>query len=316
MIVELVFFILCAYFIWKYIVTYFEGNAELDFNANAVFARVRSFNEISVNEVQEFWDSRPCNLNHSNASIGTKKYFDEVEKKKYFVEPHIPAFAEFSAWKGKKVLEIGCGIGTESVNFARNGAEITAIDISSRSIQLTKERFKLYDLQGQFFVSNAEELDKELGGKKFDLIWSFGVIHHTPHPKLVFQNMKNLLSLNGEIRIMLYSKISHKLFFLMKETGIWDYSKMEHLIAQYAEAQSGCPIAYTYTFDELRELLEGFEILEMRKTHIFPYKIPEYKKHIFVKEDYFKNVSADLFKKLESELGWHTLVRARLAVPS
>jgi len=307
MILELFLCSLVGYYIWRY----FLDNDPL-FDATSIISRNRSFDEIGLHEVVEFWDSRPCNINHSTAQLGSMQFYDEVEKKKYFVEPHIPPFAEFEKWRGKKVLEIGCGLGTEAVNFARNGAYLTSIDLSSKSIKLTKNRFKVYGLQGNFYVGNAQELDKYLSGQKFDLIWSFGVIHHTPQPKKVVEQMKTLLAPNGEIRIMIYSKVSHKLFFLMRETGIWDYSKMEQLVAQYAEAQSGCPIVYTYTFEEVRELLEGFEILDIKKAHIFPYRIREYKQHIYVKEDCWKNVSPELFAKLESELGWHTLVRARL----
>ena len=73
--------------------------------------------EVSIEEVRDFWNRRPCNIRHSPKPVGTKEYFDEVEARKYFVEPHIPEFAQFQRWRGKKVLEIGCGIGTDSINF-------------------------------------------------------------------------------------------------------------------------------------------------------------------------------------------------------
>ena len=72
----------------------------------------------TVRDVQDYWNRRPCNVRHSKLEVGTRAYFDEVEERKYFVEPHIPEFAQFSRWKGKRVLEIGCGIGTDAVNFA------------------------------------------------------------------------------------------------------------------------------------------------------------------------------------------------------
>jgi len=104
------------------------------------------FNKVPVDEVKKYWDQRPCNIKHSSSKIGSRQYFDEVEARKYFIEPHIPRFAEFEKWQGKKILEIGCGIGTDTINFARNGAEVTAVDISEKSLELAEERAKVYGL--------------------------------------------------------------------------------------------------------------------------------------------------------------------------
>jgi 2-polyprenyl-3-methyl-5-hydroxy-6-metoxy-1,4-benzoquinol methylase len=137
----------------------------------------------SLQDVKEYWDRRPCNIRHSPKLVGTRDYFDEVESRKYFVEPHIPRFADFPRWRDKEVLEIGCGIGTDSVNFARNGANLTIVELSSESLAITKRRLELEGLQANFLNGNAEELDQLLpANKNFDLIYSFGVIHHTPHP--------------------------------------------------------------------------------------------------------------------------------------
>ena len=72
----------------------------------------------SIDDVKNFWNDRPCNVQHSIKPKGTKEYFDEVEKKKFFVEPHIKSFSHFNEWNGKKVLEIGCGLATAGINFA------------------------------------------------------------------------------------------------------------------------------------------------------------------------------------------------------
>jgi len=209
-------------------------------------------------------------------------------------------------------LEVGCGLGTESINFARNGAILTSVDLSDESLSLCKKRFEVFNLKADFYLCNAEELCSTLPeGSQFDLIWSFGVIHHTPCPEKVIEQFHKLVAPGGEIRIMVYSKISYKLFFLMRETGDWDFGKMDSLVANYSEAQTGCPVTYTYTFDECEELLKGFEIVKIWKDHIFCWDIDEYKQYRYVKEDCWKNLPEDKFRKLEKELGWHTCIIAK-----
>jgi ubiquinone/menaquinone biosynthesis C-methylase UbiE len=110
----------------------------------------------TINDVKEFWDSRPCNVRHSNKPQGTREYFDEVQQKKFTAEPHIPAFCEFDSWRGKRVLEIGSGIGTMAINFARAGADYTGVELSEASLELTLKRFDVYGYTGTFYQGNAE----------------------------------------------------------------------------------------------------------------------------------------------------------------
>src|SRR3989344_880065 len=121
-----------------------------------------AFENVSIKKIRDFWDKRPCNIRHSPSKIGTKAYFDEVEKRRYFVESHIPRFAQFSRWKGKRVLEIGCGIGTDTVNFARAGALVTAVELSKKSLDLARKRAKVYKLEKRikFYLADAEKLSK------------------------------------------------------------------------------------------------------------------------------------------------------------
>src|ERR1700730_11157807 len=119
-----------------------------------------SFTDVAINRVKEYWNARPCNIRHSTAPVGSRQYFDEVEARKYFVESHIPRFAEFERWRGKRVLEIGCGIGTDTINFARRGARVTAVDLSEKSLEVARQRVMEYGLESQvqFYSANAEEL--------------------------------------------------------------------------------------------------------------------------------------------------------------
>src|SRR5215468_9122838 len=106
-----------------------------------------TFSEVEIARVKDYWNARPCNIRHSTAPLGSKQYFDEVEGRKYFVEPHIPLFAEFKRWRGKKVLEIGCGIGTDTINFARVGAQVSTVDLSEKSMELARKRASVFRLE-------------------------------------------------------------------------------------------------------------------------------------------------------------------------
>ena len=254
----------------------------------------------NITDVKNFWDGRPCNVKHSSKTIGSKEYFDEVEKKKFFVEPHIKSFSEFNLWNGKKVLEIGCGLATAGINFARYGADYTGVELSKETLELAKKRFEVYGVQGNFYEGNAENLSNFLPDEKYHLVYSWGVIHHTPHPEKVIQEVKKYLHKNGEFRVMLYASNSWKNYMI--GAGL-----------DQPEAQYGCPIAYTYTEDEIIELLgDDFIVTNMERDHIFPYQIEPYKKGEYVKQPWFENMPEEMFKILEKKLGWHILITAKL----
>jgi SAM-dependent methyltransferase len=256
----------------------------------------------SIEDVQDFWNTRPCNLRHSNAEVGTKQYFDEVEDRKYFVEPHIPGFADFPRWAGKRVLEIGCGIGTDATNFARNGAIYTGVELSSESLRLAKQRFDIFELPGRFLEGNAEEIDELLNGETFDLIYSFGVLHHTPSLERALDSIYTLMGPESEFKMMVYAENSWK-------------SAMISAGLDQPEAQYGCPIANTYTALGITDLLEksGFTVVSIRQDHVFPYIVEEYKKYIYVREPWFSAMTPDVYNAIEKHLGWHLLVDAKLS---
>lgn len=259
----------------------------------------------TIADVKNYWNNRPCNIKHSDKEIGTKEYFDEVEKRKYFVEPHIPKFAEFEKWKGKKVLEIGCGIGTDAINFVRAGAIYTGIELSKESLEITKSRFKVFNYNYEnnkiikLLEMNAENLDNYFDENVFDLVYSFGVIHHSVCPNTIFKQIYRVLKPDGEMRIMLYATDSWK-------------SKMIEIGLDQPEAQYGCPIAKTYTKEDIRMiLLDNFKEITIAQDHIFPYKVEKYKNYEYEFEDWFEYMPRSMFRKLEKEMGWHLLITAK-----
>lgn len=254
----------------------------------------------TLSQVQNYWDSRPCNIRHSRSEIGTRAYFEEVEARKYFVEPHIPAFADFASWKGKRVLEIGCGIGTDAINFARAGAVYTGVELSVASLELTRKRFEVFGQKSHnLLIGNAEEIADLFPGQIFDLIYSFGVLHHTPSIENSLASIRKISGSETILKIMVYAKNSYKQ--AMIDNG-----------RDQPEAQFGCPIANSYTIGEITELLNvaGFEANNISQDHIFPYKVEPYKNYEYLREDWFQNMPPEVFEILEKSFGWHLLVDA------
>jgi len=270
------------------------------------------FADVPIDAVRSFWNARPCNIRHSPKTVGTREYFDEVEQRKYFVEAHIPGFAEFSRWSGRRVLEIGCGIGTDTVNFARAGARVTAVELSDASADVARQRLHVYGLSDRVTiqVGNAEELPDILPPQTFDLVYSFGVIHHSPQPDRIVAHVRKFMTPASELRLMVYARISYKLFSIMRQERIWDMSRIDELVARNSEAQTGCPVTYTYTEESVRRLLAGFDVLDVRKAHIFTWDVDAYRRYEYVKASEWANVTEAELAVLERELGWHLLVRA------
>jgi SAM-dependent methyltransferase len=270
--------------------------------------------ELQIGRVKEYWDRRPCNIRHSPKPVGTKEYFDEVEARKSFVEPHIPTFAQFDRWPGKKVLEIGCGIGTDTINFARRGAQVTAVDLSEKSLEIARGRSIVYGVQNQvrFVSGNAEELSLFVPVEPYDLIYSFGVIHHTPRPELVLQQLRQYARSGTTLKIMVYHRYAWKVMWILLTEGKGQFWKLSELVARNSEAQTGCPITYTYTRREVRELCEhhGFRVTDMSVDHIFSYRIPDYVKYRYNKVLYFRWMPQPAFRWLERHIGWHLCVTA------
>ena len=272
------------------------------------------FQETPIEKVREYWDARPCNIRHSEAPLGSREYFDQVEARKYRVEPHIPAFAEFGRWENRKVLEIGCGIGTDTINFARNGADVTAVDLSGKSLEIASQRAAVFQLRDRicFLSADAEQLGDCLPANSYDLVYSFGVIHHTPHPDRVLEQIRKLLRPGGTLKMMVYNRWSWKVLWILLAEGRGRFWRLSRLVAAHSEAQTGCPVTYVYSRNQARRLVErhGFKVTDLRVDHIFPYRVQDYVEYRYHVVWYFRWLPRQVFRWLELRLGWHLCLTA------
>src|SRR5262244_4540498 len=151
--------------------------------------------------VRAFWQEHPCGTKFSDAEMGSREFFDRVEAHRYEKEWHIPIAADFAGARGLKVLEIGCGLGTDGAQFAAAGADYTGIDLTQASIELARKRFELSGLKGEFWVADAERLD--FAAETFDLVYSHGVLHHTPDIEAAVREIHRVLKPAGRAMVML-----------------------------------------------------------------------------------------------------------------
>jgi SAM-dependent methyltransferase len=286
---------------------------------STAFDTSTTFSETSIERVRDYWNSRPCNLRHSQEPVGTREYFDQVEARKYLVEPHIPGFAQYQRWAGQRVLEIGCGLGTDTISFARAGAHITAVDLSGRSLELARQRAQVFGLQDQiqFVEANAERLSEFVPPAPYDLVYSFGVIHHTPHPERVLEQIRtHFMGPRSTVKLMVYHRWSWKVLAILFREAHGAFWRLDEAVARNSEAQTGCPVTYTYTRRSATELLErsGFQVDELFVDHIFPYVVSDYVQYRYTKAIPFRWLPQPVMRGLERRLGWHLCVTARPAL--
>jgi len=246
--------------------------------------------QTSITEVKEFWNSNPCQSGLSEAQ-NRRQYFEEIAQRRYGRrEWYVPEVARFASYRDKKVLEIGCSIATDGLEFAKHGADYTGIDLTPASIEIARERFALFDVPGHFEVANAEERLPFADGS-FDHVYSFGVIHHSPQPQNIVAEIYRVLKKGGTFTVMLYNRSSinyyveimclRKLFryllrpkfmpaLLARVTG-FDRWKLEgHRVAlkknlthdQWVSMNTDgpfCPLARVYNHREAALLFDAFE---------------------------------------------------------
>jgi ubiquinone/menaquinone biosynthesis C-methylase UbiE len=175
------------------------------------------------------------------------RFFNSSEQFRYKKRlPFLISILRPGSWKGKKILEVGCGLGFEALKFAKAGAFVYAIDSSNIVIKYTKQRLANY--KAKVIKMNAQSL--KFPGNYFDMVYSLGVIHHIKNTERVVNEIYRVLKPNGKLILM----VSHKY------TPTWLIYKMEKLLRTEKTSEASAPIVKFYTRNTLKKLLRKFEI--------------------------------------------------------
>lgn len=250
--------------------------------------------------VAAFWDEAPCGTRGISIEPGTRAYFDRIEQERYRLEPFIPLFAEFPRWQGKRVLEVGVGAGTDFLGFVRNGARVVGMDLSRRSLDLVRERLGVYEREAPLVHCDAERVP--FASKSFDLVYSWGVLHHTPRIVDAIGEIYRVLKPGGEARVMLYHRRSWVALFMYLRFGLLagkPFRSVREVIASHMESVG----TKALTRAEAGQLFDAFSNVQI-ETILTPYDKLEHVPAVKV----FPRFLVDW---LGNRLGWFILVRAR-----
>ncbi len=285
--------------------------------------------------VRAFWQENPCGTRFADAPPGSRRFYELVEEHRYAKEWHIPIAADFGVATGLKVLEIGCGLGTDGAQFAKAGADYTGIDLTDAAIDLAQKRFDLFGLAGKFQTADAENLDFD--DNSFDLVYSHGVLHHTPDTARAVKEVHRVLRPGGRVVVMLYHRGSYNYrinISVLRRAGAqllrWNsgvnlvhrltgepvdslrqhakklnddkngYLSSEEFLSQNTDG-AGNPLARVYSRSEARELFKDFSEIELRT--------------FFLNKRWLPVLGNLLPRSIESTLasrwGWHLWIYAK-----
>ena len=257
-------------------------------------------------QVQKQWDYNPVGSHHARASQPhTLEWFLEVEKHRYQVyAPWMPETMEFAAHAGHDVLEIGGGMGTDLAQFVTHGAAVTDLDLSAGHLQLAEENFRLRGLKGRFIHHDAETLPFD--DRSFDVVYSNGVLHHTPNTTAVVREIHRVLRPGGLAIVMFYAE--HSLHYWRKlvwELGVkqalLERVSMGEIMSRSVErtANEARPLVKVYTPSRLRTLFADFSPVQIVQRQLLAEELP--------------NLLKWTLPAGERWLGWNLIVKATRA---
>jgi ubiquinone/menaquinone biosynthesis C-methylase UbiE len=209
-------------------------------------------------EIIAYWNDQACGTIAAKSSKFTREYFEEIEEYRYAVEPEIFSFAQFSRFRDQKVLEVGIGAGTDFLQWVRSGAKAHGVDLTEEAITHVDHRLKQYGLSAEEIrVADAENLPYP--DDYFDLIYSFGVIHHSPDTIRALEEIIRCTRLGGLIKIMVYNRRSLNALYLYLKYGLLagkPFRSFSDVIYHHMESLG----TKAFTIDEIKTILSNYPV--------------------------------------------------------
>jgi ubiquinone/menaquinone biosynthesis C-methylase UbiE len=213
-------------------------------------------------QVRAFWDENPCGTDASNAARYSRAYFDDIEATRYAAEPEIFAFAQFTRFHGQKLLEVGIGAGTDFLQWVRAGTRAHGVDLTAAAVEHVQRRLQVYGLTADDVrVADAESLP--FPDDSFDIVYSWGVIHHSPNTERALREIVRVTRPGGTCKLMIYHR--HSLFAAL----MW--IKYALLRGRPWKSAAWCLHHYVestgtkaYTRKEVRAMLEPLPVRDVR----------------------------------------------------
>lgn len=215
-------------------------------------------------EVRTYWEKEPCGTCQEIVGGLTSlsvEWFEQIEEHRYSAEPMIHSVAQFSRHHGKSVLEVGVGAGTDHLQWARVGAHLYGVDLTNAAVQMTRSHLGLYGFEANVQQTNAEHLPFD--NESFDVVYSWGVIHHADRPDLILGEILRVLKPGGIFLGMMYGRhsiVAAKLWIRHGLGRLRPRMSLREAIWNHVESVG----TKAYTVGELSQLFAGFHTFQAK----------------------------------------------------
>lgn len=206
-------------------------------------------------KVAGFWNAEPCGSRY----LGEEIDFERHAAERYRLEPYIPAFAQFASSAGLRVLEIGVGMGADYEQWLKSGAIATGLDLSESSVRRARQRCEQAGLKSDLRRADAEHLP--FPDDSFDMVYSYGVMHHSPDTQKCLDEAWRVLRPGGTARIMLYHHGSLTGIMLWLRYGIWQGQSIRRCVYERLES----PGTKTFTKAEASRMMARFADVQIEQ---------------------------------------------------